>query len=348
MTEPPRIWADTQEWLADLDRDTPSGGCDDAPACNVAGLDEQETHNRSEPIDLARHDIKTGSGPADVVSNQDGPIEIEDAGSAAGPVRYNKTLALGFAAATVVAALVVSGVLAVMHGGTGTAAQDHVVGSANQVSVIAAPTTSGTTLDAQDSPIPYTATSVGCLAGSSAAQSVAGPDSTQAWVCVHGGTIGQYLVLDLGRSMVIAAVAITAGWVGADASGTDQWPQHRVPTRVQWSFNDSPPTVVPQDTGSVHGPAIKTMPGRGVLASRIIMLVQETARAPADVTPTNPTSAPGGLFGDVLGPLPTPVQPALTNPTAVAPVPPADQSQTDPADNTFAVSTIKIFGHPPQ
>ena len=93
-------------------------------------------------------------------------------------------------------------------------------------------------------------------------------------------------VLNLGRTMVITAVSLTPGWVGADASGADQWHQHRVLTRVQWSFNDSPPTVVPQDTDSVHGEAAKPMPDRGVLASRIIMLVQETGRAPADAAPT--------------------------------------------------------------
>ena len=79
-----------------------------------------------------------------------------------------------------------------------------------------ATTTSAPAAGNQDSTIPYTATSVGCLPGSTAAQSVAGPNSTQAWVCVTGGNIGQYLVLNLGRSMVITAVSITPGWVGAD------------------------------------------------------------------------------------------------------------------------------------
>jgi hypothetical protein len=149
--------------------------------------------------------------------------------------------------------------------------------------------------------------------------------------------------------MVITAVSITPGWVGADPSGADQWHQHRVLTRVQWSFNDNPPTVVPQDTGSVHGEATKPMPAHRVLASRIIVLVQETARAPADPTPTTSSPVPGGggLFGDVLGP-PIPAEPAPTSATAVLPGLPSDQSHTDPADNTFAVSSIKVFGHPPQ
>ena len=141
------------------------------------------------------------------------------------------------------------------------------------------------------------------------------------------------------------ALPISPGWVGADASGADQWHQHRVLTRVQWSFNDAPPTAVPQETGSVHGEATKPMPNRGVLASRIIMLVQETGRAPADTT-TSPAPG-GGVLGEVLGPPAAPADPTPTS-TPALPGLPADPSRTDPADNTFAVSSIKIFGHPPQ
>ena len=169
-------------------------------------------------------------------------------------------------------------------------------------------------------------------------------------VC-HGGNVGQYLVLNLGRTMVITAVSITPGWVGADASGADQWQQHRVVTRVQWSFNDSPPTVVPQETASVHGEATKPMPGRGVLASRIIMLVQETGRAPADITPTSQPQPPARWRWALRrrpGPTGSPAEPAPTSTPPSLPGLPADQTRTDPADNTFAVSSIKIFGHPPQ
>ena len=265
--------------------------------------------------------------------------------------RYNKKIAAGFAAATVVATLLVSGALLAMRSDPHTSDSSQPAHPSTRLSVLAAPSTTTAAPGNQDSAIPYTATSVGCLPGSTAAQSVAGPDSTQAWVCVTGGNVGQYLVLNLGRSMLITAVSITPGWVGADASGADQWHQHRVLTRVQWSFNDSPPTVVPQETASVHGEATKPMPARGVLASRIIMLVQETGRAPADITPTTtavPGGGGGGLIGEVLGPPAAPADPAPTSSTPALPGLPPDSSHTDPADNTFAVSSIKIFGHPPQ
>jgi hypothetical protein len=78
------------------------------------------------------------------------------------------------------------------------------------------------------------------------------------------------------------------------------------------------------------------------------MLVQETARAPADTAPTPSAGpAPGGLFDGVLGP-PLPAEPPPASTTPALPGLPDDQSRTDPADNTFAVSSIKIFGHPPQ
>ncbi|GAB4685172.1 hypothetical protein MOKP106_32620 [Mycobacterium avium subsp. hominissuis] len=264
--------------------------------------------------------------------------------------RYSKRIAAGFVAATATATLIASGALLAMRSDPHTSEPPQPAQPNTRLSVLAAPSPTTPAPDNQDSTIPYTATAVGCLPGSTAAQSVAGPDSTQAWVCVTGGNVGQYLVLNLGRSMVVTAVSITPGWVGADASGADQWHQHRVLTRVQWSFNDTPPTVVPQETGSVHGEATKPMPARGVLASRIILLVQDTGRAPADTAPatTSPPGGGGGLIGEVLGPPAAPPDPASTSTTAALPGLPADQSRTDPADNTFAVSSIKIFGHPPQ
>jgi hypothetical protein len=316
--------------------DPHSGGPEPADA---DADDRDATANRDDdrqPPSTRTTDTPDAHVDTDIAPNDD---------SAAWPTRYNKSLAAGFAAATVVTTLVVAGALMAMRSGTHTAPQDHAASPSTQLSMVAAPTTAGPGAANSDAPIPYTATAVGCLPGSTAAQSVSGPDSTQAWVCVHGGTIGQYLMLNLGRTMVITAVSITPGWVGTDPSGADQWQQHRVLTRVQWSFNDSPPTVVPQDTGSVHGDAVKPMPDHGVLASRVIMLVQETSRAPADTTPTtSPGPAPGGLFDAVLGPPAPPAAPPASSTAAL----PGDQPCTDPADNTFAVSSIKIFGHPPQ
>ncbi|MEE6140606.1 hypothetical protein SKC41_30380 [Mycobacterium sp. 050128] len=309
----------------------------------------------TDPSTTGQHDSgETALPGSDLIDQLNSTCRTDDAADSPGESkpgpRYNKRIAIGFAATTVVATLVVSSALLAMRSDPHTNEPSQPAQSNTRLSVLAAPSSTTPAPDNQDSAIPYTATSVGCLPGSTAAQSVAGPDSTQAWVCVTGGNVGQYLVLNLGRSMVVTAVSITPGWVGADASGADQWHQHRVLTRVQWSFNDTPPTVVPQETASVHGEATKPMTTRGVLASRIILLVQETGRAPADTAP-NTSPAPGGgggLIGDVLGPPAAPADPAPTSSTPALPGQPTDQSHTDPADNTFAVSSIKIFGHPPQ
>ncbi|WP_045373208.1 hypothetical protein [Mycobacterium kyorinense] len=88
---------------------------------------------------------------------------------------------------------------------------------------------------------------------------------------------------------------------------------------------------------------------QGVLASQITVLVQETSRAPADVaTSSAPAPPPDGLFGEVFGPPPTSLAPApSTAADPVLPGLPGEQSHSDPADNTFAVSSIQVFGHSP-
>ncbi|WP_156296834.1 hypothetical protein [Mycobacterium paragordonae] len=275
-------------------------------------------------------------------------LALSDTKDTAAPAaaRYNKKIAAGFVGATAVAALVASGALMAMRTEPHVAQTGQTGGPTTHLSVIAAPTTTAGAGE-HDATIPFTATSVGCLPGSTAAQGAASPDPTQAWVCVTGGSVGEFVVLNLGRSMLITAVSLTPGWVGADSSGVDQWHQHRVATRVQWSFNDSPPTAIAQDTGSVHGEATKALPERGVLASRVILLIQETGRAPADAAPTtSPAPGSGGLFGDVLGPAAT--EPPPTGSPAALPGFTGEPAHTDPADNSFAISSIKIFGHPPQ
>jgi hypothetical protein len=177
-------------------------------------------------------------------------------------------------------------------------------------------------------------------------------------VCVRAGADGQVLTLDLGRPMKVTAISIVPGWVGADTSGADQWLQHRVLTRVQWILINGDQRIgVPQNTNNVHGEAVQQMPGngpdRGVLASQIQMIVQQTSRAPAD-TPA-PSPAPGaadqggGLLTDVLGgPIGAPAEPPSSTPPAPLGGPAADSANGDPADNTFAVSSIKVIGHLPQ
>lgn len=371
MTDPVEYCKMTESWLAEKDLRDPvvpvepggveDSGEDDGPP---AALDEPYDFDDGDALAPPEYDsdddyLDTGQGGESDIADVE--LTPDDAGIAVGEPadgqdqdqqpadapspRFNKRIAAGFVVATVAASVIAAGGMLAMRSEPHTADSDHLAPAPGRPSapVAAAPTTTATA-EGTDPPVAYIATAVGCLPGppSTAAQSAAGANPNQAWVCFTGGNIGQYARLNLGRAMVITAVCLAPGWVGTDTSGADQWHQHRVLTRVQWSFNDNPPTVVPQETNSVHGDACLPMPNHGVLASTVLMLVQETGRAPADTAPSTPTPAvDGGPVGQILG---TPADPAPPGDPATPP----DQSHSDVADNSFATSSIKLFGHPPQ
>ncbi|MDQ1246197.1 MAG: hypothetical protein QG597_564 [Actinomycetota bacterium] len=258
--------------------------------------------------------------------------------------RFNKALALGFGAATLVGTVAMTATLLAMRSHPAPdAAMDE--DSSTQISVVAAPPAPTTEAVGTDTAIPYVA-SADCPPGSTPAQSAAGEDPTRAWVCVRDGVDGQVLTLDLGRTMLVTAVSLTPGWVGTDPTGTDQWPAHRVVTKVQWIFDADPSTVITQNTGNIRGEAVQPVPGRGVLASTVTMIVLQTSRPPADVTPP-PSGAPGstgGLFEEPLPPAGKPTAGA-TESFSLPGLPRSTIS--DPVDSTFAVSAVKVLGHPP-
>jgi hypothetical protein len=324
----PDSWSATQRWLDELDRD-PAGAYPDA---------EPEQPPTEADLDDRPHDLDEATSPPDAPHNGE-PAQRNLTAAREAP-RFSKAVAVGFAAATATATIAVTTILLGMRTEPHTA--DQTASPTTQISVLPAPPTPAATDAGGDAPIPYTA-SASCPPGSTAAQAVAGDDPSRAWVCVRGGVDGQVLTLDLGRTMVITAVSITPGWVGADTSGADQWSAHRVVTRVQWIFNDDAGTVVTQQTGNVRGEAVQAIPHRGVLASKIIAIVLETSRAPADSAPTTTTEAPDGLLDTILGPPPAP-------PSGIGTLPLPARTETqpvDPADNTFAVSAVKVLGHPP-
>lgn len=190
-----------------------------------------------------------------------------------------------------------------------------------------------------DRPLPYTADAEGsCAEGSTPAQTMAGTDPHNAFVCVRGGGDGQVISIDLGRTYMITAISLTPGWVGLDASGVSQWSQHRVLTTVQYTFPDDPSLpIVTQQTQNVHGEAVQ--PIKNVLASRIRMLVRYTSRPPADPAST-PAPPPGGL-GSVFGDAAPTVAPQVPLGAPLG----GGGDGTDPVDATFAVSSLKIIGH---
>jgi hypothetical protein len=212
------------------------------------------------------------------------------------------------------------------------------------VSAAPAPTSIAMPAD-QDQALPYTA-SANCPAGSTSAQALTDTSSDSAWVCVRGlagaAVDGQVLHVDLGRSSVLAAVTVTPGWVAKTSGGKDEWLQHRVVSRVQYVFNDTDRTIFTQDTGNTHGPVTTPLPHK-VLASRVTVVILQTARPPASPVPSATEPASPGFGDSVLGPDGAPL---LPDTTASADPAPLGQS-TDPVDATFAMAALKFLGHEP-
>ena len=207
-----------------------------------------------------------------------------------------------------------------------------------------APTPSAAPAD-QDQAVPYMA-SANCPAGSTSAQALTDTSSDSAWVCVRGpagATVdGQVLHVDLGRSYVLAAVSVTPGWVAKTPGGKDEWLQHRVVTRVQYVFNDTDRTIFTQDTGNTHGPVTTPLPHK-VLASRVTVVILQTAQPPASPPPSVTQPAAPGFGDSVLGPDGAPL---LSDTTASADPDPLGQS-ADPVDATFAMAALTFLGHEP-
>lgn len=200
----------------------------------------------------------------------------------------------------------------------------------------------------QDQAVPYTA-SADCPAGSTSAQALTDTSSDSAWVCVRGSqgaTVdGQVLHVELAHSYVLAAVSITPGWVAKTPGGKDEWLQHRVVTRLQYIFDDTDRTILTQDTGNAHGPVTTPLPHK-VLASRVTVVILQTARPPASPLPaSDPTGSVLPGFGDsALGSDGAPLPPDTT--ATADPAAPGEQG-SDPVDATFAVSALKFLGHEP-
>ena len=278
---------------------------------------------------LAADDEAPAAEAAEVVSSPVHELDVAEPDTEEPrPERFDHRVAvwLGGVAACGVVAAIVGAVVLYGHDGPKLAAprRDSVADPAVTAPRITPPSAAPAD-DGTDQPLPFTA-SAACPPGSTSAQTLAGADPANAFVCVRDGVDGQVVDIDLGKAYVVSAISLTPGWIGQDSSGASQWTQHRVVTRVQYLLaNGEDRTVLTQDTGNVHGEAVQ--PVKRVLASRITMLVLQTSRPPAE-TPTSTTPAPGGLLDDVAG-----------DTSAAA------AGSADPVDATFAISSLKIIGH---
>ncbi|OKH72758.1 hypothetical protein EB74_22735 [Mycobacterium sp. SWH-M5] len=266
------------------------------------------------------------------------PLDSDDHEEPQRARRFDGRVAMGFAAAGLVAVLVaIVGAVAVYGSDEPARPTAASVAEPGAVPPSHAPAPKPAAAESGDRPLPYSADAVGsCAAGSTAAQTMAGTDPHSAFVCVRGGADGQVIDIDLSKTYMITAISITPGWVGRDASGVSQWGQYRVVTTVQYLFNDTDRTLVTQETKNVHGEA--TQPIKRVLASKIKILIRQTSRPPAQPEPgPTGTQTPGGLN------LPSP-------PLTLAPLPGSvlgGHPESDPVDAAFAIKSLKIIGHEP-
>ncbi|MBU8833919.1 hypothetical protein [Mycolicibacterium goodii] len=253
------------------------------------------------------------------------------------PRRFDGKIAMGFAAAGLVAVLVAIVGAVVVYGSDEPARPTPAsVTEPGAVPPTRSAAPKPAAAESADRPLPYSADAVrSCAAGSTSAQTMAGADPHSAFVCVRGGADGQVIEIDLSKTYMITAISLTPGWVGKDASGVSQWGQYRVVTTVQYLFNDTDKTLVTQETKNVHGEAVQ--PIKRVLASKIKILIRQTSRPPAQPEPgATPTPTPGGFN--------------LPAPLTLAPLPGSPlggQAESDPVDAAFAIKSLKIIGHEP-
>jgi len=79
-----------------------------------------------------------------------------------------------------------------------------------------------------------------------------------AWRC-PGSAVGQRLVLDFGRPVLLTSVGLVPGYDKTDpVDGTDRFGENRTVTAVTWSF----------DTGAAHRQDVP-LPGRAMARARL-------------------------------------------------------------------------------
>ncbi|KEP38799.1 hypothetical protein [Mycobacterium kansasii] len=308
-------------------------GVDDA----TAGSDDPDHGDDIDAADVVDLDPVSGDGAGAAEPNET-LSEPTDVTAEPQQTRRFTPWVLGVFVVVVVLATLVTTVGVTMSG-PDDAPRAHPHPAKGTVPTVAAAPTPASAEPGGDHPLPFTAAADCPPGASTSANSIADPDKPSPWICVRH-TDGQPLYITLGpagieRSYVITAVSIVPGDTApAQGSGADPWLQHRVVTLVQWQFNDTAHTVVDQDTGNVHGEAVKPIPA--ISASKITVIIRQTSR-PVAPTQSSPPTPDAGPFGGILG---GPAPAGGPDPTGSG-----AGSSGDPSDGTFAVSSIKVIGH---
>jgi hypothetical protein len=118
-----------------------------------------------------------------------------------------------------------------------------------------------------------------CPSGSSRPELALSADPKDAWICVRAqGIDGAILTLTFRRPVVITEVSLVPGFNYVEASGVDRWTEHRLPTKLLWTFNDDTELIqdiVPARTGA-------TMKVNAIATQSISLTVMQTATPKAE------------------------------------------------------------------
>ena len=200
-----------EDWLAQVNADYDA---EQSGAETASDMDELQPHD----LDDLGSDAEPAHATAEVAL---GHNATDVAHTEASPKRFDHKVAAGFgglAAAGVVVALV-AGVMFYSGGPEQQTVPRDTVADPAAVAV-AKPVPPPRPSADSDRSIPYNADARGsCGVGSTSAQTMAGSDPRQAFVCVRGGADGQVITLDLSKTYVITAIKITPGSLAA-ASNT--------------------------------------------------------------------------------------------------------------------------------
>lgn len=113
-----------------------------------------------------------------------------------------------------------------------------------------------------------------CPSGSSRPELALSADPKDAWICVRAqGIDGAILTLAFRRPVVITEVSLVPGFNYVEASGVDRWTEHRLPTKVLWTFNDDTELIqdiVPARTGA-------TMKVNAIATQSVSLTVMQSA-----------------------------------------------------------------------
>lgn len=118
-----------------------------------------------------------------------------------------------------------------------------------------------------------------CPSGSSRPELALSTDKKDAWVCVRAqGIDGAILTLTFRRPVVITEVSLVPGFNYVEASGVDRWTEHRLPSKLLWTFNDD--TELVQDIAPTRTNA--SMKVNAVATQSVSLTVMQTVSPDAD------------------------------------------------------------------